>query len=165
MDDQPRWRHDFPVDTDEDGYIARRDFTKFLVLTSFAFVAGQVWIAVQSLRRRLRSRLAPLQVAQVKDVPIGGAAIFAYPEAHDSCVLIRTADNQFLAYGSKCTHLSCAVLPDVPANVLRCPCHHGLFDLATGRALAGPPRRPLTRIHVECRGGAVFATGIEERTL
>ena len=40
--DQPQWRNDFPIDWPQDEFVARRDFTKFLVLTSFAFVAGQV---------------------------------------------------------------------------------------------------------------------------
>jgi Rieske Fe-S protein len=52
----------------------------------------------------------------------------------------------------------------VAAGVLRCPCHHGLFDLATGRPLAGPPRRPLDRIRLDIRGGEIFAVGVEERT-
>ena len=34
MGRQPAWRQDFPIDVPQDNYIARRDFTKFLVLTS-----------------------------------------------------------------------------------------------------------------------------------
>ena len=162
-EDQPKWRHDFPIDVPEDNYVARRDFTKFMVLTSFAFAAGQFWIGLLSAWRRGR-KFSLVRVAAMADVPVGSAVSFNYPGQHDNCLLIRTAENSFLGYGSKCTHLSCAVLPDVNAGVLRCPCHHGLFDLATGRPLAGPPRRPLTRILIETRDGAVYATGIEERT-
>ena len=54
--EQPRWRQDFPIDWPEDDYVARREFTKFLVLTSRAFVVGQFWIGVQSLLRRGRGR-------------------------------------------------------------------------------------------------------------
>ena len=49
---QPKWRRDFPVDTAEDEYVARRDFTKFLTLISGAFVFGHLWIGVKSLLRR-----------------------------------------------------------------------------------------------------------------
>ncbi|HSD86011.1 MAG TPA: hypothetical protein VLB44_00795, partial [Kofleriaceae bacterium] len=37
MAEQPRWRRDFAIDWPEDNYVARRDFAKFLVLTSGAF--------------------------------------------------------------------------------------------------------------------------------
>jgi hypothetical protein len=44
MEDQPQWRQDFPVDWPQDTYVARRDFAKFMVLTSAAFTIGQLWI-------------------------------------------------------------------------------------------------------------------------
>ena len=41
LSQQPRWRQDFPTDIPADDALSRREFTKFLVLTSGAFVAGQ----------------------------------------------------------------------------------------------------------------------------
>lgn len=161
---QPKWRRDFPVDVPEDNYVARRDFTKFMVLTSFAFAVGQCWIGMLNIWQRRRREFEPRRIAAVGDVPVGTAVVFNYPGPHDSCLLVRTAEDTFLAYGSKCTHLSCAVLPDVAAGVFRCPCHHGYFELTTGRPLAGPPRRPLPRIRVVARDGHVYAEGVEERT-
>jgi Rieske Fe-S protein len=38
-----------------------------------------------------------------------------------------------------------------------------VFDLRTGRQLAGPPPRPLPRIALEIRGDEIFATGVEVR--
>jgi Rieske Fe-S protein len=55
-------------------------------------------------------------------------------------------------------------VPRVEQGDIRCPCHEGYFDLATGRPLAGPPQRPLTRVRLEVRGNELFATGVEERT-
>src|SRR5215831_5353682 len=49
-DAQPRWRQDFPIDWPADQYVARRDFARFLVLTSAAFAAGQAWIAARQDR-------------------------------------------------------------------------------------------------------------------
>jgi hypothetical protein len=46
-----------------------------------------------------------------------------------------------------------------------CPCHEGLFDLETGRPLAGPPRRPLAAIKLEQRNGEIYATGVELKTI
>ena len=59
--------------------------------------------------------------------------MFAYPDEHDPCLLDpHCATASSLAYSQKCTHLSCAVVPKLDEGVLHCPCHEGVFDLATG---------------------------------
>ncbi|HEX5135768.1 MAG TPA: Rieske (2Fe-2S) protein [Planctomycetota bacterium] len=158
--EQPRWRRDFPIDVEEDAYVARRDFAKYLVLVSGAFASGQVWLLVRSLLRRSAPPGPPRLVASVDDVPPGGALSFRYPTEHDPCLLIRRHDGAFVAYGSQCTHLMCAVIPDVAAGQLRCPCHNGSFDLATGQPTAGPPRRRLPRIDLDVRDGGIYATRV-----
>lgn len=158
----PKWRRDFPVDWPDDQYVARRDFTKYMVLTSFAFVVGQVWIGVKNVYRRRRGAPPILRVAAVDEIPVGASRVFGYPDAHNPCLLIRTGATAFLAYEQKCTHLSCAVQPRVTQNQLHCPCHQGFFDLATGRPTAGPPRRALARVQLETRGGHIYAVGMEE---
>jgi Rieske Fe-S protein len=162
--EQPRWRRDFPIDWPQDEYIARRDFTKFLVLTSLAFAVGQFWIVAQNFLRRRKLLPPPLEVARVDAVPVGGSVVFDYPAAHEPAVLVRLDKERFVAYDQKCTHLSCPVLPQIEEGRFHCPCHEGSFDIATGRPLAGPPRRPLTRIKLEIRDGRIYATGSEERT-
>lgn len=166
--EQPAWRQDFPIDWPQDVYVARRDFTKFMVLTSLAFVVGQAWIGVMTLLRR-REKPAAMKVASLEAVPVGGSVTFKYPGPHDDCVLVRTGPGSgtagLVAYGQKCTHLSCAVVPRVGEGCLGCPCHEGSFDLATGRPIAGPPRRPLPKVTLEVRGNDVYATGVEERTV
>lgn len=163
-EEQPKWRKDFPIDTAQDNYVARRDFTKFMVLISGSFVAGQAWIALKTLGGK-GGGPGPRAIARVDEVAIGQAALFFYPDEHDSCLLVRAGEDEFLAYSNKCSHLSCAVTPDVKSGRLLCPCHHGSFDLATGRPLAGPPRRPLPRILLEVRDGTIYATGVETRTV
>ena len=158
---QPRWRRDFPVDWPADEYRSRRQFAGFLLLTSLAFVAGHVWIGLLSLRRRLRAAPQAVDVAGVEDVPVGGVRVFEYPAAGDPCVLVRVAPDRFVAYDRRCTHLSCPVIPKPEEGRLHCPCHEGLFSLATGEPLAGPPRRPLPRVQLEVRAGRVVATGVE----
>lgn len=157
---QPQWRKDFPVDVPQDEFVARRDFTRFLVLISGAFAVGQIWIAVQNFWRRRTGKLPLQRIAAIEAVPVGGSLLFHYPTHHDGCVLIRTEKEQFVAYSNECTHLMCAVVPRLPEQRLYCPCHVGFFDLATGRPTSGPPRRPLPRIVLAVRNGAVFATDI-----
>jgi Rieske Fe-S protein len=161
--EQPRWRRDFAIDWPEDNFIARRDFAKFLVLTSGAFVAGQGWIAAKSLVRERRGAPPRIRVASLAALAPGSATMFAYPDQQDPCLLIRTRDGKLLAYSQKCTHLSCAVIPDVDRGILRCPCHEGIFELSTGRNIAGPPPRPLPAIELEVVGDDVFAVGVVER--
>lgn len=161
LEEQPQWRRDLPIDIDEDNNVARRDFVKFLVLVSGAFVVGQCWIALQSLRQKRKPPLEAARVAAVDEVPVGGAVSFSYPGANDHCLLIRADAEHFVAYNQLCSHLSCAVIPDVDRGLLLCPCHNGSFDLASGRPRSGPPRRALPRVLVEIRGSDIYATGVE----
>jgi Rieske Fe-S protein len=164
-EEQPRWRKDFPIDWSRDQFVARRDFAKFLVLTSGAFVAGQGWIAAQYLVKKNRSLPPRARVARLADVPVGTAMMFAYPGEHDACLLIRLDENEVVAFSQKCTHLSCAVVPRIEEGVLHCPCHEGYFDLRTGTNIAGPPPRPLPRIELQVEDGEVYAVAVHERML
>jgi len=161
---QPRWRHDFPVDWPADQFVARRDFGRFLVLTSGAFVAGQAWIAARHLVRANRPPAPRARVAALHDLPVGTAMVFTYPGPQDRCLLIRPDDRTLVAFSQNCTHLSCAVIPRIAEGVLHCPCHEGFFDLRTGRNIAGPPPRPLPKILLETVGDDIYAVGVEERT-
>ncbi len=163
-DAQPAWREDFPIDWPQDQYVERRDFMKFLVLTSFALTIGQFWIAGQNWLRRRRGLPESRRIASLDDLPIGGSLVFQYPGELDNCVLVRLSARELVAYSQKCTHLSCAVIPEPERGVLHCPCHDGFFDLRSGAPTAGPPRRPLPRVALEIRGRAVYATGMEWRT-
>jgi Rieske Fe-S protein len=165
MSEQPQWRHDFPIDRPQDAYLSRRDFTKFLVLTSLAFVVGQFWIALRNIWRKSQGGPPLMRIISLNDLPTGGAITFHYPTEADPCLLIRPSEDTLLAYASQCTHLQCPVLPEIEEGRLHCPCHVGYFDLATGEVLAGPPRRNLPRIGLEIQDGVVYAASIEEERL
>ena len=77
---------------------------------------------------------------------------------------MRLTVNEFVAFGQKCTHLSCAVIPRPAEGSFYCPCHEGRFDIRTGVPTAGPPQRPLTRIVLDRRGRDIYAVGVEQRT-
>jgi nitrite reductase/ring-hydroxylating ferredoxin subunit len=164
-DAQPSWRQEFPIDWPQDLYVERREFMKFMVLTSAAFTLGQAWIALQNWYRESRGD-APIQrIASFDDLAVGAAVGFRYPDEHEPCLLVRLSESEFVAFNQKCTHLSCAVIPRPSEGSLYCPCHEGRFDLRTGAPTAGPPRRPLTRILLEVKGRDIYAVGVEERTV
>ena len=163
-DAQPAWRQDFPIDVPQDLYVERRDFMKFMVLTSAAFTLGQLWIGVQNWWRKWNGGALIQRVASIDDLVVGGAVVFTYPDEREPCLLVRVTTSEFVAFSQKCTHLSCAVIPRPDEGSFYCPCHEGRFDLRTGAPTAGPPRRPLTRIVLDIRGGDIYAVGVEERT-
>lgn len=161
---QPLWRRDFPTDVPEDDHVARREFVKFLVLTSGAFAAGQCWIAAAGVLRG-KGPFPHKQVATVAELEARGVVEFRYPDEDEPCLALRLGPGRYVAYGQKCSHLSCAVVPDLDKGELHCPCHKGYFEAAGGRPVAGPPRRPLPLVTLEVRDGAVYATGFEARTV
>ena len=164
VDRQPAWRQDFPIDWPQDLYVERRDFMKFMVLTSAAFTLGQLWIAAQNWYRRRTGQPGIQRIASADDLAVGTALGFTYPNEHERCLLVRLTATDFVAFGQECTHLSCAVIPRPAEGSFYCPCHEGRFDIRSGVPTAGPPRRPLTRIVLEMRGREIYAVAVQERT-
>jgi len=162
---QPAWRQDFPIDWPQDLYVERRDFMKFLVLISGAFTLGQVTIGLQNWYRKRSGQPPAQRIVSVDDLAVGATVSFTYPDEHEPCLLVRLGATEFVAFNQKCTHLSCAVIPRPAERSFYCPCHEGRFDLRTGAPIAGPPRRPLTRIVLEMKGRDIYAVGVQERTI
>ena len=159
MSDPRLWREEFSPAAAEDAYVQRRQFTKFLALTSFGMFAGNLWILAKSIFHRQPPHYAAHAVARVSDVPVGGVKIFQYPTPQDNCILVRLGENRFVAYSQKCTHLSCAVYYSAQHRRLECPCHEGYFSIDDGRVLQGPPPRPLPRVALDRKGDELIATG------
>jgi Rieske Fe-S protein len=159
---KPLWQEEFSVFTADERYVNRRQFTKFLTLTSLAMLCGNLWILARSWFRR-EPYFPRRVVARVGEVPVGGVKLFAYPAAEDPCILVRTAADTYAAYSQKCTHLSCAVYYEAAQNRLECPCHKGYFSVHDGSAQAGPPQRGLARVALERRGEELVAVGMESK--
>lgn len=157
---EPLWRDEFSIETATDSYITRRQFSKFLVLTSLAMFAGNLWILVRSWFRVWPS-YKPQPLGAVDDLAVGEVRLFSYPTPEDPCILIRTAADRVVAYSQKCTHLSCAVYYARQENRLECPCHEGYFSVGDGSVIQGPPPRPLPRVILKRDGDNLIATGVE----
>ena len=158
---EPAWREEFSVHAPEDAYVLRRQFTKFLVLTSAAMAVGNGWIWIRSLFATPAPPQAARVVARASEVQPGTVKLFSYPGPNDSCILLRRPNGQLAAFSQKCTHLSCAVYYAADRDRLECPCHEGYFSPENGRVLQGPPPRPLPRIAIQVRGDDIVATGVE----
>jgi Rieske Fe-S protein len=158
----PLWRDEFALDQADERYVNRRQFAKFLVLTSLGMWVGNVWIAIRSFFHR-DPVFAPRAIGRASEVALDGVKLFNYPGDQDPCILVRTGADTFVAYSQKCTHLSCAVFFAPAARRLECPCHEGYFAIEDGSVLQGPPPRPLPRVVLERRGDELVATGVEIR--
>ena len=110
LSEQPKWRRDFPIDVPQDEYVARRDLVKFLVLTSAAFSVGQVWIVLKSLFDRRASATPAVAVADVDELPVGGAKTFIYPEGSTPRLLVRKGEDAYRAAGLSAASPDAAVL-------------------------------------------------------
>ena len=157
----PLWQDEFPVFTADERYVNRRQLTKFLTLTSFAMLVGNLWVLLRSLMYRSH-REAPLVVASTAEVPVGGVKLFSYPTDKDPCILVRRAAESYVAYSQVCPHLSCVVYYSKERNRLECPCHQGVFSIQDGSVIQGPPQRPLPRIALERREGQLVAVRVEQ---
>lgn len=160
---EPLWREEVSIFAADERYVNRRQFAKFLVLTSAGMFAGNLWILIRSwLTGKAAYPIKP--VARVGEVPVGGSRLFNYPGPNDPCILIRPSENEFAAYSQKCTHLSCAVYYAPKNGRFECPCHQGYFSARDGRVLQGPPQRPLPRILLRRQGDRLIAVGVDLQT-
>jgi len=160
----PLWREEFSVFTADEQYVGRRQFAKFLVLTSLGMFVGQTWILMKSWWTPREPALPERVIATISTLPVNGVVLFQYPGPNDPCILVRLGTDQFAAYSQKCTHLSCAVHYERDSNQLVCPCHNGHFSAKTGQVLQGPPPRPLPRILLRKDGDRLVAIGVDLQT-
>ena len=159
-DGDPLWQQDFPINRVEELDNSRRQFIKFLGLTSLAFFTGTLSMAIKALLEEKRTEtLQPLRIVAVADLPEGKSVNFHYPDESYPAILIHLPGDKYAAYEQRCTHLLCPVLYEGQKNRIYCPCHDGVFNPESGERVAGPPPRPLNKIKIEVRGDAIYAVG------
>src|SRR3954463_8290929 len=98
---KPAWSEEFSVYAAEEAYIQRRQFTKFLVLTSFGMVAGQAWVWMKALGATARSALPEVVTVSASGVAAGSVRFFTYPTPAEPCILIRRTNGEFTAFSQK----------------------------------------------------------------
>lgn len=157
---EPLWRDEFSISRAAERYVSRRQLAKFLTLASLGMFAGNLWILVRSWLRKAPVYHRSL-VAKMGEIPVGGVKLFQYPNPGEQCIMIRTAEDAYVAYSQKCTHLSCAVFYSREHDRLECPCHQGYFSVQDGSVLQGPPTRPLPRVVLERSGNQLIAIKME----
>jgi menaquinol-cytochrome c reductase iron-sulfur subunit len=69
--------------------------------------------------------------------------------------LVRTGDSGVIAIDSTCTHLGCGVRWDADEQLIKCPCHGGVYD-RMGTVRSGPPPAPLARLTTKVEGDQIL---------
>jgi Rieske Fe-S protein len=157
---EPLCKDEFSVFTSDERYVTRRQFTKFLTLAGLGMFVGNLWILAKAHFAKTPS-FPSVALGEVCEIPVRGVKLFAYPTPQDHCILIRTGEDEYVAYSQKCTHLSCAVYFSAKEDRLECPCDQGFFSVRDGSVLQGPPSRPLPQITLERDGASLLAVGVK----
>lgn len=140
--------------------LTRRKFCNGLVLSGAGLaIAAQGTVAAGAKPQVRGVSYPPMKIQGASELMPGSAMLFNYPRNSDPAILARTDDHNFYAYSQKCSHLGCSVHFSRAVNRLDCPCHRGSFDVRSGGAVNGPPRRGLDEIILQLRGGEVWAIG------
>jgi len=146
----------------------RRQFLARVITTIHTVIGGTIGVilggAILSpiFGKRQENWLAAANLADLPEnrptpVTIRVAREDGYNQVIDrrTVFLVKTGESQVTALDSTCTHLGCRVSWDAEAQVLRCPCHGGVYD-ATGAVTAGPPPAPLATLTTRIEGNQVL---------
>lgn len=157
-----RLQQEFPVEWEDDHYVTRREFFRFMTLASGGLAAGTAAIAGYAQLPKSERKFDAALICNIDDLKAGSSLAFSYPRTSDLCLLVRKQDGEFVGFTRRCTHLSCPVDYQINGGEERlfCPCHNGAFSLEDGRVTQGPPPHPLPQIRLEIRGTEVWAIGV-----
>ncbi len=159
----PKWREDFPYESENDDHITRRDFVRYITLVSGGFAIGNSLFLITPNKE---TNYPKQEVAKVSEMASGTWKVFNYPNEDHPVLLARLENGDFVAFGQKCPHLACPVMyqksSEKEGECLSCHCHNGKFSASNGQATKGPPLglRPLTRVELKIENDAIFAIGL-----
>jgi arsenite oxidase small subunit len=152
------------IDEEESSGLSRRS-----LLVSAA--AGGVAAAAAAAPAEAKSRSYPrLRVISLDKLKVNRAHTFDYPLKGQSSVVIDMGTRvpggvgpkrSIVAYSALCQHMGCPVAYRQKQRELFCPCHQSRYDPEReGSIIQGVATRPLPRILLQVRNGAVYAVGV-----
>jgi Rieske Fe-S protein len=168
--------------TPEAAHVTRRTLLARLGAVLGMLLAGALGVplvgaAIGPAVRREESRWMPLgpasdyAIGQPRMVTFGVTKTDAYLRTtlQRAVWVYRHDETQLLVYNARCTHLGCLVNFRADSRTFFSPCHAGVFALADGRVLDGPPPRSLDRLEYRVENGQLlvqyrdFLVGVPER--
>jgi menaquinol-cytochrome c reductase iron-sulfur subunit len=156
---------------------SRRQFLRWA--TAASALISAVLVGLPSLRAFLSPgsrRKAPqrwIKLGEVEQMEPGAPIRFDFTETVNDAwvqsrslrgVWIYSEDGEsFTVYNGHCTHLACSYGFNKEKGIFQCPCHHGLFDVKTGKVMGGPPPRPLDTLETKVEEGFLYAAYVDFR--
>lgn len=135
----------------------RRSFLKILAMTGVTAFSASILYPVFSFLRPPKQReveVSTVSAGKIEDLKKDDFKIIRFG---NEPVIVIPADDKFLAFSARCTHLDCTVQYKKDQNVIWCACHNGKYDL-TGRNISGPPPRPLSKFKTIIKGDELMVT-------
>jgi arsenite oxidase small subunit len=134
--------------------------------------AGAVAVVAGSDVAEAKGRAYPrLRIVGLDKLKVNRAHTFDYPLEGQLSVLIDLGrrvpggvgpKRSIVAYSALCQHMGCAVAYRRKERELFCPCHQTRYDPERlGSIIQGLALRPLPKIRLQVRNGAVFAVGVD----
>jgi arsenite oxidase small subunit len=136
-----------------------------------AGAAGTVAAVAVPTAAHAKTRAYPrLRVVSLDRLRVNRPVTFDYPLKGQSSVLIDFGHRvpggagpkrSIVAYSALCQHMGCPVGYRRKQRELFCPCHQSRYDPERlGSIIQGVAMRPLPKIRLQVRNGAVFAVGV-----
>jgi Rieske Fe-S protein len=143
--------------------VSRRGFLSVLgaIIPSFLIAKAQA----SPLRHLGKSGDPKLgaQLAKSKQIKVGQTLLFSGQSGGQMIEVILTRTKKGLvALDGTCTHQGCTVGLDRAQKKIVCPCHHSVFDPATGAVILGPngaPKnsiQPLSKYTITEKAGTIY---------
>jgi menaquinol-cytochrome c reductase iron-sulfur subunit len=90
------------------------------------------------------AKLTQLQIGKPQEVTFERTRVDGWRTFKEKGIawVVRTGDNNVVAYSPQCTHLGCAYHWEGRRNEFVCPCHESRFSV-DGKVMGGPAARPL----------------------
>ncbi len=123
--------------------VKRRKFLDMILGLGFTgFLGSIIYPIISYLKppKQVEAAVNSVKAGKTSELPRNSGKIVRF--GRTPVILIRTPDDEIIAYSAVCTHLGCIVQYREDKQLIWCACHNGLYDLK-GRNIAGPPPRPL----------------------
>ena len=95
-----------------------------------------------------------VSVGKVEAIPKGGMKGFA---VKGKKMLVAESGGRFYAIASVCTHMGAPLEKgQFDGKTVKCPWHGSLFDIASGKVMAGPAKKDCEKYEVRVENGEIL---------
>ncbi|GMV98965.1 MAG: hypothetical protein AMXMBFR84_01050 [Candidatus Hydrogenedentota bacterium] len=111
------------------------------------------YLATPAVRAEALGAITEVAIPE-SDLPKAGS-VLRFMFGSRPAMLIHHTTGEMVCFDAQCTHLGCTVQFQAEQNRIYCACHGGVYDMHTGKNVAGPPPKPLKQYNVEVADGQV----------